>query len=301
MTDGYVRRAAGCEVPDVGDGLWERVRDAVMAECGADRCLWNGVVEYVEAGAEVAGVVGLDGSLRLHRDFVVEPLQEMYARWERSAGPDLWMERRAALLTVVHEFTHLVVPREHDGAPGVVSMLYWPLEEGVTEAWSHARLDRIAKRVLPPQLAAGIEGVGGWREYPDWEPAARAFADQIGAELGVDGDEVLCRMVRESSLTMARAVADLLFDHSALPAVMPPDQQGTMRWDIAAPINWGFQDLLSLNGSVHVTSRRAIARGSGLEIADAAVEIVRKAEFRLCVGPAVERPSSRTPSPGSQG
>ncbi|MET9318244.1 hypothetical protein ABZX12_41035 [Kribbella sp. NPDC003505] len=108
---------------------------------------------------------------------MVEPLQRMYARPELFTVQDPWSECRAALTTVVHEFTHLAVPRHHDPAAGaVVSMLLWPLEEGVTEVYSRARLDDIADSVLPSDLAAGIKQVRCSHEYPDWEPAARAFA-----------------------------------------------------------------------------------------------------------------------------
>ncbi|MET9315335.1 hypothetical protein ABZX12_26260 [Kribbella sp. NPDC003505] len=115
----------------------------------------------------------------------------------------------------------------------------------------------------------GRAGVGNMLYWP------------LGAELGADGDEVLCRMAKESSRSMARAAAALLFEHSALPVLVPVDQQEVVRQDIAAAIDWGFQDLLSLSGSAYVTSRRAIASGSGLEIADAAVEVVRAVEGRF--------------------
>ncbi|MET9318208.1 hypothetical protein ABZX12_40845 [Kribbella sp. NPDC003505] len=309
MTDGSAGLRVDGEVPDVGDGLWERLCDAVAAESGADRSLWNGVLVYLDPMAASFGEVRRDGSIALHREFVVEPLQQMYTPPGRSAPTRPvdrfavlrpWIERRAALKTVVHQFTHLAVSQDSHSQAGVPGRWHSQIAEGVTEAWAHARLDSIADCVLPPELADGIKYVGCAHQYPDWEPAARAFADEIGAlthaggdeaEPGADGDEVLRRMVSESSQTMARAAADLLFDRSALPSLVPADRQAAVRRKITNVIDKGFQDLPSRDG--RAWNRRAIAEAAGLKIAAASIDVVRTAEDRFRGGVAVDRhPSS---------
>ncbi|MET9318245.1 hypothetical protein ABZX12_41040 [Kribbella sp. NPDC003505] len=88
-------------------------------------------------------------------------------------------------------------------------------------------------------------------------------------------------MAKESSQTKDCAAAELLFERSALPTLVPPEWRESTCQDIATTIRWGFADLLRLDGSEPASNRRALARGSGLEIADAAVEVVRTAERRL--------------------
>ncbi|TDD45778.1 hypothetical protein E1263_37880 [Kribbella antibiotica] len=279
-----VVRTADSEVPDVGDGLWERVRDAVQAESSADTSLWNGQIDYTEEPG-TRGEAWDNGRICFNQESVVQPLQDMYATQGQPATAQQWVLRRNALKTVAHEFSHLASPDGYthgDRLAGMKLKGTRPLEEGVTEAWSQAAVDRLADRVLPPDMAEQVKAVRearGGHSYPGWEPAARAFADEVGADAGVEGDEVLSRMAKEPRTTKARAAADLLYDASDLPELVPAEQEEAVRQEIAGTIDKGFADLQPLNDKFTATTRAESAE-RGLGIAESASDVVRAAEER---------------------
>jgi hypothetical protein len=284
-----VSRSTDSQVPDVDNGLWERIRDAVQAETGADKSLWNGKLHYTPADRPgLRGSASSDGEVRLNESKVVEPLRDMYKTRGETVTAAQWTERRNALKTAGHEFAHLASPQDHthaDRLAGMQNLSYKPIEEGVTEAWSQSSVDRVADRALPQDLAEQVKGAkNAPHSYPAWEPAARSFADQIGAETGADGDEVLRRMAAEPRTGKAQAAADMLFESSELPDLVPAEQQQAVRQEIAADIDKGFAELTSLKENVNA-STRSVSRQRGIEIADSATDVVRAAEDRYRGGP----------------
>src|SRR6478736_5575212 len=91
-------RSAGSEIPDLDNGLWERVRDAVLVQSGSRTSLWNGQLNYTP-NDDARGLAYPDGTVQLNRSMVVEPLQQMYATRGQPAGQQQWIERRNALKT----------------------------------------------------------------------------------------------------------------------------------------------------------------------------------------------------------
>jgi hypothetical protein len=275
-----VRRHPGSAVPEVDNGLWERIRDAVQAESGAGKSLWNGRLDYTDPADPVLGEAYGDGRLALSRDEVVRPLREMFEqRGERVTEAQL-VERRRAFEVVVHEFGHLAVPEGYgigDRAVDILRQDLSPIEEGSNEAWSQAKMDALIDRALPRDLALQLRAVDSPRLYPAWDPAARAFADDIGAELNVDGDEVLDLMVREPRTGKARAVADLVFEKSELPGLVPPEQQTGVRRQLREQIDKAFADLRPL-GEDRRVNLRSISTQRGQLIAEAVVRSVRTTE-----------------------
>jgi hypothetical protein len=282
-----VTRSGDSEIPDLDNGLWERIRDAVQVETGADKSLWKGQLDYTSR-PNIRGSASSDGVMRLNDDMVVKPLQEMYETRGEPATPEQWTQRRNALKTATHEFTHLASPQDHtyaDRRAGMQHPEFKPIEEGVTEAYSQSAVNNVADRALPQDLADEIKAAkNAPRSYPGWEPAARSFADQVGAETGEDGDEVLRRMAAEPRTGKARAAADMMFEASDLPDLVPAEQQEAVRQEIADDIDKGFADLQPLNGDTSV-NRRSVSRQRGLEIADSATDVVRAAEERYRGGP----------------
>lgn len=295
----------GNKIGDIGKGFWKRVRDAVQAESGAPKSLWNGKLNF-STRPGVRGSATPDGEILLNEESVVEPLREMFRTRGEPGTPEQWTQRRNALKTTGHEFGHLASPEEHTRAErreGMKDPSYKPIEEGVTEAWIQSRVDRLADRVLPPDLAGPIKAArNAPHSYPAWEPAARAFADQVGAETGAHGDEVLRRMVIEPRTSKARAAADMLFDASQLPYLVPPQQQEAVRQEIADSIDQGFADLLSLRENINANTR-SVSRARGLQIADAATDVVRAVEDWYHKHPERQqhrttRTTRTTPAPG---
>ncbi|GAA0607909.1 hypothetical protein HPO96_31385 [Kribbella sandramycini] len=276
-----VGRTPDSEIPDVGNGLWERIRDAVQAESGAETSLWNGQLDYTNNANR--GETWEDGRMCLNRADVVEPLQEMYATAGQPATPEQWIKRRNALKTVIHEYSHVTAPDGHTHADREAQLrrgLARPIEEGVTEAWSQDVVDRVAVRVLPAEMAEQIKAVRdvrGPHAYPAWEPAARSLAGRVGADVGLDGTEVLRRMSAETLEGKARVVADLLYDASDLPNVVPPSEEQTVREEISDWIQGKFAELDALYWDPRA-NRDAISKQRGLEIAAGASDVVRDAE-----------------------
>lgn len=91
------RRRPDAEIPDIGNGLVERVQDAVLDESGAERSLWNGQLVYTDPKDKVRGQATDRGEVRFSRVLVVQPLQELYATRGRPATRDEGVVRRNAL------------------------------------------------------------------------------------------------------------------------------------------------------------------------------------------------------------
>lgn len=270
----------GSEVPDIGDGLWERIQAAVVAESGAGKSLWNGRLGYVDPKETNLGEAYGDGSLKLSEDSVVRPLREMYDKRGQRVTQDELIARRSAFEVVAHEFGHLAVPADYQIADRVADMKIpetAAIEEGTNEAWTQAKTDALIDRALPRDLALQLKSVDSPRLYPGWEPAARAFAEDIGAEVNLDPDEVLNVMNREARSGKARVAADLLYEHSELPRLVPPDQQAAVRLQLRGRIDQAFADLRPLNADTTV-NRRSVATQRGQAIAESAVNTVRAAE-----------------------
>lgn len=273
-------RQPGSEVPDIGDGLWERIQAAVVAESGAGRSLWNGRLDYVDAKDTNLGEAYGDGSMKLSEKTVVQPLREMYEKRGERVTQDELVARRAAFEVTAHEFGHLAVPENYQIADRLADMQIpetAAIEEGTNEAWSQAKTDALIDRALPRDLALQLKSVDSPRLYPGWEPAARAFADDIGAEVNLDGDEVLDLMNREARSGKARAAADLLYENSELPRLVPPDQQAAVRLQLQGRIDQAFADLRPLKDDTSV-NLRSVSTQRGQAIAWSAVRTVRVAE-----------------------
>lgn len=275
-----VRRHPDSEVPEIDGGLWSRICAAVQAESGAGKTLWNGQLGYTDPNEPVLGEAYPDGRVALSRDEVVRPLREMFEQRGQRVTQEQLIERRRAFEVVVHEFGHLAVPEGYGHGDRAVDMLrqeLGPIEEGSNEAWSQAKMDAVIDRALPRDLALQLRAVDSPRLYPAWDPAARAFADDIGAEVGVDGDEVLDLMVREARTGKARAVADLVFDKSELPNLVPLDQQAGVRRQLREQIDQAFADLRPLGQDSRV-NLSSISAQRGQLIAEAVVRSVRTTE-----------------------
>ncbi|GAA0962303.1 hypothetical protein GCM10009554_79880 [Kribbella koreensis] len=274
------RRRPDSAVPDIGDGLWERIQAAVLAEAGADKSLWNGELGYTDPAESVRGEAYGYGKLNLSEESVVRPLREMYEQRGQRVTEEQLIARRSAFQVVAHEFGHLAVPEEYqlaDRAADIKRGDLTPIEEGTNEAWSQARTDALIDRALPRDLALQLRSVDSLRTYPGWDSAARAFADDVGAEIGVEGDEVLSVMNREARSGKGRAAADLLYEHSELPRLVPADQQTAVRAELQSKIDEGFAALKPLNDDKTV-NRRAYGRQRGQELAESLVGTVQAAE-----------------------
>ncbi|MEV6413200.1 hypothetical protein [Kribbella sp. NPDC051718] len=281
------RRRADSAVPDVGDGLWERIQAAVLAESGADKSLWNGELGYTDPAESVRGEAYGNGKLNLSEESVVRPLREMYEQRGQRVTEEQLIARRSAFQVVAHEFGHLAVPEEYQLADRLAEIHlkdFTPIEEGTNEAWSQAKTDALIDRALPRDLALQLKSVDTLRTYPGWDPAARAFADDLGAEIGLDGDEVLSVMNREARTGKARAAADLIFEHSELPRLVPPEHQAAVRLQLRGQLDKAFTELRPLNEDKTV-NRRSVATKRGQAMAEVLVRTVQNAEERFRQGP----------------
>ena len=277
------RRDPASEVPDLGDGFWERVAAATRGLQSAGMSLWNGRLNYVGDGVPVDGSADGRGTVRLSRSAVVEPLTRMFAEGPGSLRESVFAARCwIAAQTAVHEFSHLTAPGGWTAAQR--SRDLWradlePIEEAFTEAYSRTVTPEVIDRVLAPDLARGLASVP--RDHPDllqpaypgWTAAAMSFANDVSAETGLSRDEVLRVAAREPDSRKAAALATLLYAHSRLPGAVPELVRSRVKQAISDAINDGFAQLgpLEWNQSTVPWTR-------GSEIADTALNVIRAAE-----------------------
>jgi hypothetical protein len=100
-----------------------------------------------------------------------------------------------------------------------------PLEEGITELYSQQRLNDYIDELGLEEIAPGLKDADAVKSYPKFLPAAQRFSERIGRESGLDSEEVVGRLAVVTADQKFRAAAEIIYDHSDLPQVVPSDQR----------------------------------------------------------------------------
>ncbi|MGC4942602.1 hypothetical protein [Kribbella sp. DT2] len=289
----------------VGDGLWERLHDAVGAETGAESSLWQ--YGKVESGPDLRSraTADPDGRVFLSQQ-VIKPLQDLYDSRGLPSTEQERIERRTALQDAARAFVDLTGPEEHQVSDRLhdLDRQYVPIGFGTAAAWSHGRLDQLADKVLPADLAAEVKSVRSPQPIPDFAPAAEKFAERVGAEIGIETHDLLARMTREPRPRQAGVAAELLFERSGLSELVTTGRGAgaEARWEIETVINQGFADLKPLPKGTDSDTRREVSGQRGVAIAESAVAKVGELgeRYRSAQAPTAQQRATVEQGPGAQ-
>lgn len=202
---------------------------AAVRVTGAHHSSWNGKVEPLPP--EDAGHRGLakwDGRVQYSDRLVTYPLQEMFRHRGRTQSARTLESYRDALKVVYHENIHMLaaVGTSHGlGSEAYQHPAGAAIEEGVTEAYTHATLNDYIEELGLEQVAPGISSVREPVAYPHYVAAAGKFADAIGRRGGLDGTEVLRRMAVVNTAEKFQVAAELLYSASDLPGRVPESER----------------------------------------------------------------------------
>jgi hypothetical protein len=168
---------------------------------------------------------------------------------------------REAMKVVLHENVHLLAPEGHDHGqaqhvfrkPGVRA-----LEESITELYSQQRLNDYIEDLGLDQVAPGIKEARSKPVYRPFLPAAQAFSNTIGSHSGVGSDEVIQRLAVVPADQKFRAAAEIIYDNSDLPGLVPSDQRAASVDRIAEAMRPGFAEIDELDENEPDRPRRRI-------------------------------------------
>ncbi|WP_132288140.1 hypothetical protein [Kribbella sp. VKM Ac-2568] len=162
---------------------------------------------------------------------------------------------------VLHENVHLLAPEGHDHGqaqhvfrkPGVRA-----LEESVTELYSQQKLNDYIDDLGLDQVAPGIKEARSKPVYRPFLPAAQAFSNTIGSRSGVGSDEVVQRLAVVPADQKFQAAAEIIYDNSDLPGLVPSDQRAASVDRIAEAMRPAFAEIDELDENEPDRPRRRI-------------------------------------------
>lgn len=235
------------DYPKTFEELRARHADIAVELSGAGQTAWNGIL--IETDGGVLGAANWDGSLELDRGAVTGPLRDMYSAPGQQRDDATLTGYRDAFVTLLHEQAHFLGPEGSEreqamnafGEPAAQA-----LEEGVTEAWAQDNLNDYLQRTGADQVAPGIENATSDTAYPEFVPAARELASGIGEQAGMTQGEVLTELNNQTTEGQWSKAADLLYESSDLPQVVPPDQEASVKQGIEQKMREEFGKLDSL-------------------------------------------------------
>jgi hypothetical protein len=242
--------------------FWELMREqahAAVRVSGAHHSSWNGRFGApIARQSDLGGTANWDNSISYNPRHVDERLQEMFrnARVHLQDKADL-RGFRDALRVVLHENVHLLASEGREYSQSYAAMATGagvrPFEEGVTELYSHQRLDDYIDELGIDQIAPGIKDVKSPQVYKDFTPAVEGFAETIDRRSGVQRDELIGRHALPAQATPAAQPAQAASASEAAPA-LPPDVAAAARAGLSRP---------QLTSASRLSPDRQGARGTG--------------------------------------
>ncbi len=243
------------------DELLRRAPDAARALTGAEKSNWNDTVRPVNR-RRVLGIADRDGTMYLDESKVAGPLREMFETPGAQHDDETLERYSTALKTLLHEHVHLQGTegsRAADSYRNLSRRGTRELEEGATEAWSHATVGRFAEELELDEIAPGISDARIDATYPEYTPAAQKLAAAVGAEAGLEQNDVLRRMSAVSADQKWELAADLMYDARGLGEVIPPGREAEVKSNIVRAMQ-NTMDLEHLKDYPDDTARTASAQ-----------------------------------------
>ena len=274
--------------------LFERQAEAAVAISGADLSSFTGKTLRVEDADDESlrcayGLAHPNGDIA-YDDRVRRRLEQMFATAEQHHDPETLVRFRNALTVVLHENAHLLARTGttwRDGNPEYGTPAGRALDEGITEGWSFANLDRYITELGIDEIAPGIHDVVGWRQYPQYHPAAQKFCEALGEHAGLDGATVMTMLGNVNPSDKWRVATDLLWNNSGLPQRFAGPPAAEQKADLMTELRQEFGHLALLEGRSleHITQASAAA---GRRAVDTVVRQIRSLERHVPPPPGLD-------------
>lgn len=226
------------------ESLLEQHAWAALRISGAEQSGWNG--QIIEADDGVLGLAHWDGTLHLDRDFILDPLQDLYRRPGESRTDAELTRCRDALLTLLHEQSHFLGPA---GATQQAAHAAFKLpggralEEGVAEAWAHDHLDDYIRELEIDKVAPGILDIRTEPSYAAFVPAVRLFTADLDRRTGSPPGETLHLLNRQTAEGQWPQALALIYTASRLPALVPSADERPIRHHLEETLRNSFKSL----------------------------------------------------------
>ncbi|MFD7153716.1 hypothetical protein ACFV9C_03910 [Kribbella sp. NPDC059898] len=224
----------------------EQHRAAVRVS-GAHHLSWNGRLAGAAPERKVKGVARWDHTIEYADDTVNTPLKDMFANARvYNQDPETLQSYREAVKTVLHENTHLLAAEgsEHgDAEQAFRNPSVRALEEGITEVYSHTELDQHIDDLGLEDIAPGISSADAKPSYKQFTPAAGRFAETIGRRSGLESGDVVNRLAVVNAEQKFRVAAELVYDNSNLPELVPDQERPAAIGRIEAAMKPAFADV----------------------------------------------------------
>ncbi|WP_427886674.1 hypothetical protein ACQHIV_28200 [Kribbella sp. GL6] len=244
--------------------LMREQANAAVQVSGAHHSSWNGRLGApIAPGSDLGGTANWDNSISYNPRHVDERLQEMFrnSRVHNQDRSEL-VGYRDAMRVVLHENVHMLSSEGRDHAqsqaafttsPGVR-----PLEEGVTELYSHQALNDYIDELGVDQVAPGIKDVKSGQVYKNFTPAVEAFAETVGQKSGMQREEVIKSLAVVPADQKFQVAAAAMYDNSRLPGILPEDQRQAAIGKIATAMSSEFGRVTKLPEGTGADARRKI-------------------------------------------
>ncbi|MGZ0149401.1 hypothetical protein ACXJJ3_20220 [Kribbella sp. WER1] len=219
-----------------------------------------------------------DHTIEYADDTVNTPLKDMFANARvYNQDPETLQSYREAVKTVLHENTHLLAAEgsDHgDAQQAFQNPSVRALEEGITEVYSYTELDRYIDDLGLEEIAPGISTADANPSYKQFTPAAGRFAEAIGRRTGLESDDVVNRLAVVNAEQKFRVAAELIYDNSDLPGLVPDQERAAALGRIEAAMKPAFADVDAIDKTDDQKLRRESAI-AGAQAAQAGYNEVR--------------------------
>jgi hypothetical protein len=244
--------------------LMREQANAAVQVSGAHHSSWNGRFGApIARGSDLGGTANWDNSISYNPRHVDERLQQMFHHNRvHNQDPAELRGYRDAMRVVLHENVHMLSSEGRDHAqsqaafassPGVR-----PLEEGVTELYSHQALNDYIDELGVDEVAPGIKNVKSPQVYKQFTPAVEGFAETVGQKSGMQREEVIARLAVVPADQKFQLAAAAMYDNSRLPGMIPEDQRQQAIGQIAKAMGSEFGRVARLPESADAGARRRI-------------------------------------------
>jgi hypothetical protein len=218
--------------------LQRQIGEAAVTLGGFDHVSWNGRIEEIGRLSPVPRVLGTaewDGTLRYRKKGVIEPIQHLRTHWGKPQPPAILRAYKEAITTMVHETYHLVAPAGHEHQEGR-AVFEDPssrmLEEGVTELYTHQRLDDIIQAVGLDKGAPGINDIRLRMAYPGFVPGTRKLLGWVASTTDLAYDDLIEGLAGQTAAGKYPYLMEGLLTNTGLTPAIPIVQRPTCRREL---------------------------------------------------------------------